>query len=130
MTMAEHDDVELYRERLPDLVDYLKGDQVERAMKSGRPIINITINEAARPAPPPPPPENIATKYAGHMILATWSAIVFAGLAIAFMMMAQAIMVTMVSLAVCALAIAGAMRSLRQTRGEAKAQARGRRGRR
>lgn len=128
--MNERDDVELYRERLPDLVDYLKGDQIRRAVESGQPIINITINEAPRSAPAAPPPENIATRYAGHMILATWSAIVFAGLAIAFMMMAQAIMVTMVSLAVCALAIAGAMRSLRQTRRDAQMDARGRRGRR
>lgn len=128
--MNESDDVELYRERLPALVDYLKGDQVRRAVESGQPIINITINEAPRSAAPSPPPVDVATKYAPHMILATWSAIVFAGLAIAFMMMAQAIMVTMVSLAVCALAVAGAMRSLRQTRRDAQMDARARRGRR
>jgi len=66
--MADHDEVELYRERLPDLVEYLKGDQIRRAVESGQPIINITINEAPRPAPVPPPPDVLA-KYTPYMIL-------------------------------------------------------------
>lgn len=126
--MTDHDEVELYRDRLPLLVDYLKGDQVQKAVDSGQPIINITINEAPRPAPVPPPPENIATRYAGHMILATWSLIVLAGVAVVFLMLAEAIMIAMISLAVCALAVAAAIRSLRMSKEEARAVARGRRG--
>lgn len=124
-------DLERYRdptERLPALIDYLKQDQVARAVESGQPIININIYEAER-KPEPLPPENIATKYAGHMILATWSAIVFAGIAVVFMMLAQAIMITMISLAACVVAVAAAARSLRQTKEEARAHARTRRGR-
>lgn len=127
--MDEDQSVELYRERLPDLVDYLKGDQVRRAIESGQPVINITINEAPRSHPPAPPPENIATKYAGHLVLATWSALVFAGIAIVFMMLAQAIMVTMICLAVCVVAVAAAVRSLRMSKEEARAYARTRKGR-
>jgi uncharacterized membrane protein YgcG len=125
--MTDHHDVELYRERIPDLVEYLKGDQIQRAIDSGQPIINITINEAPRPAPAPPPEQDVATKYAGHLVLATWSAIVFAGLAFAFMILAQAIMIAMISLAVCALAVAAAIKYLRTSKEEAKAAARGRR---
>jgi hypothetical protein len=128
--MTDHDEVELYRERLPALVDWLKGDQIKRAVESGQPIINITINEAPRPAPPAPPEPNIATKYAGHLVLATWSAIVFAGIAVVFVMIAEAIMIAMISLAVCAIAIAAAVRSLRMSKEEAKAVVRGRQGRR
>lgn len=126
--MTDHDEVELYRDRLPLLVDYLKGDQVRRAVDSGQPIINITINEAPRPAPVPPPPESIATRYAGHMILATWSLIVLAGVAVVFTMIAGALMTMMISTAVCALAVAAAIRSLRQTKEEVKERARARRG--
>lgn len=114
--MADHDEVELYRERLPALVDYLKGDQVRRAIESGQPIINITINEAPRTPPPAPPEPNIATKYAGHLILATWSALVLAGLAIALIMIAHVLMTMMISIAVCAVAVAAAVRSLRTSR--------------
>src|SRR6266498_1069112 len=114
--MDDHEGkVELYRERLPDLVEYLKGDQVRKAVESGRPIINITINEAPR-VPQALPVRNVATEYAGHLVLATWSAIVFAGIAFAFMMLAQAIMATMISLAVCAVAVAAAVRSLRMSK--------------
>jgi Flp pilus assembly protein TadB len=107
-------------ERLPALVDYLKGDQIKRAVESGRPIINITINEAPRPAPPPPPEPDIATKYAGHMILATWSLIVLAGVAVIFVLIAGAFMTMMISVAVCALAGAAAIRSLRMSKTEAR----------
>jgi len=127
--MNEDKNVELYRERLPDLVDYLKHDQVRRALESGQPVINITINEAPRSAPAPPPPQDVATRYAGHLVLATWSAIVFAGIAVVFMMMAQAIMVAMISMAVCAIAVAAAVRSLRMSKEEARAYARTRKGR-
>lgn len=125
--MNERDEeVELYRERLPDLVDWLKGDQVQRAIDSKQPIINITINEAPR-VPQEIPKQDIATKYAGHLVLATWSALVFAGIAIVFIMMATAIMTMMISVAVCALAVAASVRSLRQM---GRDEARGRRGRR
>ncbi|SRR6266511_1694904 len=122
------EEVELYRERLPDLVEYLKGDQIRRAVESGQPVINITINEAPR-VPQAVPQQDVATKYAGHLVLATWSAIVFAGIAVAFMMLAQAIMVAMISIAVCAVAVAAAMRSLRMSKEEARAYARTRKGR-
>jgi len=128
MTRTDHDDVELYRDRLPDLVEYLKSDQVRRAVESGKPIINITINEAPR-VPQPVPQQDVATKYAGHLVLATWSAIVFAGIAVVFVLIAQAIMIAMISTAVCALAVAAAVRSLRQTKEEARTYARARKGR-
>lgn len=115
------DHVELDRERhdrLPALVDYLKGDQVERAIKSGQPIINITINEAPH-VPPPVPQQDVATKYAGHLVLATWSMIVLAGIAVIFTMIAGALMTMMISTAVCAVAIAAAVRSLRYSKHDA-----------
>lgn len=112
--MTDHPEVELYRERLPDLVDYLKHDQIKRAVDSGQPIINITINEAPRvPAPVPAP--DVLARYAPYMILATWSAIVFAGVAVVLIIIAQAIMIAMVSLGLCAIAVAAAVRSLRET---------------
>lgn len=114
-------------ERLPALIDYLKGDQVRRAVESNRPIINITINEAPRPAAVPPK-EDVATKYAGHMILATWSLIVTAGVAVVFVMIAGAMMTMMISTAICAVAVAAAVRSLRMSKEEARAITRARRG--
>jgi len=126
--MTDHDEVELYRERLPALVDWLKGDQVRRAVESGQPIINITINEAPR-VPQEIPQQDVATKYAGHLVLATWSAIVFAGIAVVFVMIAQAIMIAMISTAVCAITIAAAVRSLRMSKEEARAYAHTRKGR-
>jgi hypothetical protein len=128
MTMTDHDhEVELYRDRLPNLVEYLKGDQVRRAVESGQPIINITINEAPRLAPPAPPEPDIATKYAGHLVLATWSAIVLAGLAIALIMIAHVLMTMMISLAVCSVAVAASIGYLRSLR---KEDARAHKGRR
>lgn len=123
------DELERYRdprERLPALIDYLKNDQVQRAINSGQPIINITINEAPR-VEPRQEKQDVATKYAGHMVLATWSAIVFAGIAVVFIMLAQAILIAMISLAVCVIAIAAAVRSLRMSKEEARAYARTRR---
>jgi hypothetical protein len=129
MTMADHDEVELYRERLPDLVEYLKGDQVRKAVESGQPVINITINEAPRAAPVEAKPGPLA-KYTEYMILYLGFAIIAGIFAVIFMIMAPAIMTVMISLAVCAIAVAAAVRSLRMTREEAKAVTRGRRGRR
>jgi Flp pilus assembly protein TadB len=126
MTMDELDRYQNPRERLPALIDYLKGDQVRRAVETGQPIINITINEAPRPAPVPTK-EDIATKYAGHMILATWSMIVLAGVAVVFVMIAGAMMTMMISTAVCAVAVAAAVRSLRMSKEEARAITRTRR---
>lgn len=110
-------------QRLPALIDYLKSDQVRRAVESGQPIINITINEAPRPAPAPVK-EDVATKYAGHMILATWSAIVLSGVAVVFVMIAGALMTMMISTAVCALAVAAAVGFLRRSKWEAREHAR------
>lgn len=120
MTM---DEIERYRdpgERLPALIDYLKNDQVERAVRSGQPIVNITINEAPRPVAAEPK-QDVATKYAGHMILATWSLIVLAGVAVVFVMIAGALMTMMISLAVCVIAIATAVGFLRRSKGESQA---------
>lgn len=125
--MDESNDVELYRERLPDLVDYLKGDQVRRAVESGKPIIHITVNEAARPAPVEPR-QDVLAKYAPYLILATWSMVVATGVVIAFIMMATAIMTILISLAVCTIAVAGGVRSLRMSKEEARAVTRGRQG--
>jgi len=127
--MTDHDEVELYRERLPDLVEYLKGDQVRRAIESGQPIINITINEAPRAAPVEAKPGPLE-KYTEYMILYVGFAIIAGIFAVIFLLLAQAIMITMISLSVCAVAVAAAVRSLRMSKEEAKAVARGRRGRR
>jgi hypothetical protein len=116
--MADHDEVELYRERLPALVEYLKGDQVRRAVESGQPIINITINEAPRPAPVTPPPPGPLAKYTEYMILYVGFAIIAGIFAVIFLLIAQAVMITMISLAVCAVAVAGAVRSLRTSRAD------------
>jgi hypothetical protein len=120
------EDVELYRERLPSLVEYLKGDQIRRAVASGQPVINITINEAPRPAPAPAREPDVLVKYTPYMILATWSMIVLAGVAVVFILIAGALMTIMISLAVCALAVAAAMRSLRMSKEEARTYARAR----
>lgn len=126
--MNEHDDVELYRERLPALIDYLKHDQVRRAVESGQPVINITINEAPRAAPVAPPPDVLA-KYTPYMILYVGFAIIAGIFAIIFAMIAQAMAVTMISVAVAAVAIAAAVRSLRMSKEEARTYARARKGR-
>lgn len=124
--MTDHDEVELYRERLPDLVEYLKGDQIKRAVESGQPIINITINEAPRPAPVAPPPDVLA-KYTPYMILYVGFAIIAGIFAIIFAMIAQAMAVTMISVAVAAVAVAAAVRSLRMSKIEARDLSRARR---
>lgn len=115
------------QERLPALIDYLKSDQAVRATETGQPVININIYEAPREAAPVVPPVDVATKYAPHMILATWSLIVLAGVAVVFVMIAGALMTMMISTAVCAVAVAASVRSLRQTKAEAKMNARARR---
>lgn len=115
-------ELEPYEERrpvLPELIDYLRADQRAADLESGRPIININYYEAPRPAPVEPK-QDVATKYAGHLVLATWSAIVFTGIAITFMMIAGALMTIMISTAVCALAVAASIRSLRLSRIEAR----------
>jgi hypothetical protein len=56
--------------------------------------------------------------------------IALAGVAVIFVMIAGALMTMMISCAVCALAVAAAIRSLRMSKEEARAVARGRRGRR
>jgi hypothetical protein len=115
------------QERLPALIDYLKSDQAVRATETGQPVININIYEAPREAAPVAVPVDVATKYAPHMILATWSLIVLAGVAVVFVMIAGALMTMMISTAVCAVAVAASVRSLRQTKAEAKMNARARR---
>jgi len=118
----DDDRVELDRERhdrLPALIDYLKHDQVQRAINSGQPIINITINEAPRSTEPVIKEPDIATKYAPHLVLATWSMIVLAGVAVVFVMIASALMTIMISLAVCSVAVAAAVRALRYSKYDA-----------
>lgn len=126
-------EIEPYEERppvLPELIDYLRADRYRQDLESGRPIINVIYNEAPRPAPPAPPEPNIATKYAGHLILATWSLIVVTGVVITFVMLAGAIMTILISTAVCAVAVAGSVRSLRMSKEEARAmRTRARKGR-
>jgi hypothetical protein len=117
--------VELYRERLPDLVEYLKGDQVRRAVESGRPIINITINEAPRPAPVAPPPDPLA-KYTPYMILYLGFTIIAGIFAVILVMIVPMIETLLIATAVCSVAVAAAVRSLRITRTEAKVMERGR----
>lgn len=118
MDVDQNGEIIRREDRLPALIDYLKHDQVERAIKSGQPIINITINEAPR-SPETIKEPDVATKYAPHLVLATWSAIVFAGLAVALIMIAHVLMVMMISLAICALAVAAAVRALRYSKHDA-----------
>jgi hypothetical protein len=116
------DRVELDRERrdrLPALIDYLQHDQVQRAINSGQPIINITINEAPRDPPSAIKEPDVMAKYAPYLMLATWSMIVLAGVAVIFVMIAGALMTIMISLAVCVLAIAASVRALRYSKYDA-----------
>jgi hypothetical protein len=130
MTMSE--ELEPYEDRrpvLPELIDYLRASQHRADLESGRPIINVIYNEAPRPAPVPPRRDPLS-EYGPWLILATWTMIALAGVAVIFVMIAGALMTMMISCAVCALAVAAAIRSLRMSKEEARAVARGRRGRR
>lgn len=122
---ANDHEVELYRERLPSLVEYLKGDQIRRAVESGQPIINITINEAPRPAPVIPPPDPLA-KYTPYLILYMGFAIIAGVFGIILVMIIPMIETLVISVAVCAVAVAAAVRALRITRTEAKVMERAR----
>lgn len=126
-----NDELEPYEDRrpvLPELIDYLRASQHRADLESGRPIINVIYNEAPRPAPVEPRRDPLS-QYGPWLILATWTMIVVAGVAVIFVMIAGALMTMMISTAVCALAVAGAIRSLRQTKEEAKERARIRKGR-
>lgn len=113
------DEIENYARRQvsPELIEYLKGEVAARDASGGALHIHITP-----PAPPAKPDErpDVLAKYAPYLVLATWSALVFGALALALMWLATTIMVICGSLAVLALAVAGAVRSLRLTRHEVR----------
>jgi hypothetical protein len=103
--------------RLAELVEYTRYDMAERDW--AQPNVNkIEIHHHHYPpavAPVPVPEMDIASRYAGHFVLAVWAMIALAGVAVVFVMIAQALMIAMISLAICCLAFAAMVRSLRQS---------------
>lgn len=99
------------RERLAEIVEYTRRDLVERG--SPDPVVHIHYHAAPAPEPVPVPPPTVLEKYTPHMILAVFFLIVLGIFAIVFAMIAQALMIGMLSTAVAALAIAAAVRSMR-----------------
>jgi hypothetical protein len=104
------------RQMSPELIEYLEGEVARRRTADGaEPPIIINIMPPGPPAKPDTRPDVLA-KYAPYLVLATWSAIVFGGLAVVLIMIMHAIMIAMLSTAVCAVAVAAAVRSLREPR--------------
>jgi hypothetical protein len=104
------------RQMSPELIEYLEGEVARRRTADGaEPPIIINITPPAPPAKPDTRPDVLA-KYAPYLVLATWSAIVLAALVVAFIMLAGAIEVMLITAAVCAVAVAAAVRSLREPR--------------
>lgn len=111
-------EIEKYAERNmpPEVIDYYRAEVARRRTADGAgPPIIINITPPAPPAPPDTRPDVLA-KYAPYLVLATWSAIVFGGLAVVLIMIMHAIMIAMLSVAVCAVAVAASVRSMREPR--------------
>lgn len=122
-------ELEPRRDRLPELIEYLRVDQVRRAVESGQPIINIHYHEAPRPEPVAPPPDVLA-KYTPYMILYLGFAIIAGIFAIILAMMIPMITTMLIAVAVCTVAVAAAVRSLRYSRRDVQMADRARKGRR
>jgi hypothetical protein len=106
------------QERLAELVEYTRTDLARRdreIVTGDGQHIHIHHHYAAPEPVTPSAPErmDIASRYAGHFVLLLGGMIVLAGVAVVFAMIAQALMVAMISTAVCAIAAAAAVRSMR-----------------
>lgn len=103
--------------RLAEITEYTRADLVRRDREQLVPgtsqQINIHHHYAPPPAPAPVPQMDIASRYAGHFVLLLGGCVILAIVAIVFVMIAQALMIAGISLAVCAVAVAAAVRSLR-----------------
>jgi len=110
-------DDQSHEDRLPAIIEYLQADLARRDHEKG--VIHFHYHEAERSLPPPPKPDVLA-RYTPYMILYLGFAIIAGVFAVIFVMIAQALMIVMISLAVCALAVAAAIRSLRLSKIEAK----------
>jgi hypothetical protein len=115
------------QQRLPAIIEYLRAEQARADREQG--VIHVHFHEAVRPEPVPPPPPDVLVRFAPYLVLATWSAVVLAGVAVVFVMIAGALMTIMISTALCSVAVAASVRSLRQTKEEARTYARARKGR-
>jgi hypothetical protein len=113
------DDIQAAKTRLAELVEYTKTDLAEREPDTGQ---HVHIHHHYPPATPPAPvgQMDIASKYAGHFVLLLGGMIVMAGVTVVFVMVAQALMIAMISTAVCAMAMAGAMKSMRDSATDSK----------
>lgn len=112
------DDIQAAKTRLAELVEYTKTDLAQREPDSGQ---HVHIHHHY-PAPETAPVKemDIASKYAGHFVLLLGGMIVMAGVTVVFVMIAQALMIAMISTAVCAMAMAGAMKSMRDSATDSK----------
>jgi hypothetical protein len=99
------------RERLAEIVEYTRRDLAQRG--SSDPVVHIHYHAAPAPEPMTVPPPTVLEKYTPHMILAVFFLIIFGIFAIVFAMIAQALMIGMISMAVASLAVAAAVRSMR-----------------
>jgi hypothetical protein len=109
------------RVRLAEIVEYTRHDLARRdaaadVVPGGAQHVHIHHHYAPPPAPVPVPEMDIASRYAGHFVLAVWAMIAMAGVAVVFVMIAQALMIAMISLAICALAFAAMIKSLRYSK--------------
>lgn len=109
--------------RLAELTEYTRADLARRdgevVAGEGR-HVHIHHHYPPPAAPAPVREMDIASKYAGHFVLAVWGMIALAGVAVVFVMIAQALMMGMISMAVAAVAVAVAVRSLRGSKADSK----------
>lgn len=123
--MHEYDDQDrkTRADRLNEIVAYTRDElarrDAERDTAGPQPTVVIHYHEAERPAPPPPPPQDLATKYAGHFMLLLGGCIILAIIGVIAAILVPMIMGMLISLAICAgavavlaLAVAAAIKSL------------------
>lgn len=122
--MHEYDDQDR-KTRLSEIVEYTKRDLARRDDASG--AVHIHYHEAARPEPPPAPAPDIATKYAGHFVLLLGGCVILGIMAVIAAILVPMIMGILISVAVCAggmavlaLAVAAAVKSLGSSNDAAK----------
>jgi len=109
-------------EKLAEIVAYTRRDLAQRDAAGPQPTIVINYHEAERPAPPPPPPQDIASKYAGHFVLLLGACVILGILGVVAAYLLPLIMGMLATLAifagavaVLAIAVAAAIKSLGQT---------------
>lgn len=109
---------EQQEKRLAEITEYTRADLARRDREelaaSGQ-HVHIHHHYALPPAPEPPPPMDIASRYAGHFVLLLGGMIILGGIAVVFVMIAQALMIAMICIAVCSIAVAAAVASLRSS---------------